>query len=997
MHYLGMAAMTMSVVLQYDPWMFVGSLAVAVGLAVLALWVRFRLADRLRGGPFLRSLVAGTVMGAAMAGMHYTGMAAARFIGDGSPPGPVGGVGDPLPMALGVALVTVIGTGAVAAAAGLMRYRDLLQALQQSTAELHAVFATGLDGMVVVDASGTVLAFNVAAERVFGILRHEVIGKHTALLMPEPFRSQAQGDFPAFVARFSDGQEYLTHLASRGGTPVPVRMVVCRAEEGGRLLYVASFSDVSERVAMERALREQEQQLRSLISNLPGLTFRLKPIEGWPVEFVSDAAMSLTGYPAEDFVGPNPRVRLQEVIGADHIGRIVNEVSVAMEENRPFRVEFPLHHRNGSMRWMWSHGRPVKDAADEHHVWIDGVILDVTDRWQMEQALREAKQKAEAAAYARTAFLANMSHEIRTPMNAILGFTDVVLGSPLPPDARQHLQTVRNAARSLLVLLNDILDTSKLDRGAVALETLPYDLPDLLHQVVEEQRLQARKKGLALSLDFDPTIPSVLMGDAHRLRQVLINLVGNAVKFTEQGRVTLRARRDAGWLVLSVRDTGIGIPPDRLEQIFDPFTQADASMSRRYGGTGLGTTISRQLVELMGGRIAAESEPGRGSTFTVRIPLQAAPEGTVLPTAVRVVHTLPALNVLVVDDVPENRNLLTLLLARAGHFVVEADNGLAALARCERERFDVVLMDLQMPELDGFGATRRLRAREQSEGLPRTPVVALSASVFEEDRSKAAEAGMDGFAFKPVEFDALMLEVARVTGHAAVQPGSATQEDLPDTEADAQLLPLIDMGAGLRRWADPGALADALRQFGEAKRIWLDEQDPHTPPEREAAGHAGHRLRGVAGNLGLPALQAAATRLEKAARDEARPGSSAVLEAAWTALLSVLRETLLAVHYQAPEASGVSVAEASPERALRQANDDEVAQWLSDLAALEQAFARGEQPDDVLARLQAEADGVLPRHDMMALRQAVDDFDFDAGTMLVQRLKGHLPGWSKPT
>ncbi|AWI55517.1 hypothetical protein DEH84_18200 (plasmid) [Aquabacterium olei] len=999
MHYLGMAAMEMSAVLRYDPWMFIGSLVVAVGLAVLALWVRFGVADRLRGGQMVRSLVAGTVMGLAIAGMHYTGMAAARFTGERAS-GDVAMMGDPLPMALGVALVTVIGTGLVAAAAGLMRYRDLLKALQESTAELRAVFATGLDGMVVVDPSGAVLAFNVAAERIFGIPREEVIGKPAAELMPEPLRSEALGDFSGFARRFSDGREYHARLTARGGRPVPVRMVVRRAEEGGRLLYVASFSDVSQQMAMERTLRGREQQLGSLISNLPGVTFRLKPVNGWPVEFVSEAALSLTGHPASDFVGEAPRVRLNDLISPADATRIVTEVRAAIEQNRPFRVEFQLHHRDGSSRWVWSHGRAVKDDEDGRVTWIDGVILDVSDRRQMEEALREAKLKAEGAAQARTAFLANMSHEIRTPMNAILGFTDVVLGGPLPSDARQHLQTVRNSARSLLVLLNDILDTSKLDRGAVSLESLPYDLPALLHQVVEEQRLQARKKGLALSLDFDPTIPSVLMGDAHRLKQVLVNLLGNAVKFTEQGRVILRARQDGGWLTLSVRDTGIGIASDRLEQIFDPFTQADASMSRRYGGTGLGTTISRQLVELMGGEITAESTPGEGSTFTVRIPLQAAPAGATPAIAVHVVHTLPPLHVLVVDDVPENRNLLILLLGREGHSVVEADNGLTALACCERDRFDVVLMDLQMPELDGFDATLRLRARERAEGLPRTPVIALSASVFQEDRRKAAEAGMDGFAFKPVEFDTLMLEMARVTGHAAMLPGALPDAgETPEPEGGAALLPLIDPAQGLRRWGDAAALADALRQFGEAKRIWLDEQDPQRLPDRDAARNAGHRLRGVAANLGLPALQAAGAQLEKAAGEADDPQEPAGLHAAWTALLSVLRETLLAVHYSAREARDATQSDAMAPLppALRHPEADELAHLMSQVTVLQQALARGEQPDALLERFIADARGVLPSDDLTALRQAIHDFDFDMGATQLQGLRARLELHSEPS
>ena len=993
MHYLGMAAMEMSAVLRYDPWMFGVSLVVAVGLAILALWVRFGLNRHLRVSHLTSTLLAGCTMGLAMAGMHYTGMAAARFIGERPA---VDGLAlvNPLPMALGVALVTVVGTGLVAAAAGLMRYRDLLEALQHSTGELRAVFATGLDGMVVVDARGTIADFNVAAEKIFGVTRDEVVGRSCVALMPESMRAQALENFGVFAQGFADGREYLMKVPRRTGGMVPVRVVVRQAEVNGRLVYVSSFSDVSERVEMEKALRHSEQRLRSLIGNLPGLTFRVRPEPGWPLDFLSDAALNLTGYPAADFIGESPRIRFAELVTADDAARITHEVRRAIDLGQPFQVEFQLRHRDGSTRWMWSHGRAVRDDNDDGILWVDGVILDFTDRHEMEEALRSAKARAEEAVQIRSAILANMSHEIRTPMNAILGFTDVVLGGELSADARQHLQTVRNAARSLLVLLNDILDTSKLERGAVVLESLPYDLPELLHQVVEEQRLQARKKGLNLSLDFDPTIPAVVMGDGHRLKQVLLNLVGNAVKFTEHGSVTLRARRDGAYLTLAVRDTGIGIAPDRVNHIFDAFTQADASMSRRYGGTGLGTTISRQLVDLMGGTIDVESTLGVGTTFTVRLPLHAAPMGTLPAMVTQAPTALPPMHVLVGDDVPENRSLLSVLLARHGHTVTEADNGLTALACCDQTRFDLILMDLQMPELDGFEATRRLRERETLLGLSRTPVVALSASVFQEDRQNAADAGMDGFAFKPVELDALMREVARVTGHTALAlHAHSAVYDGADPEGagaggDATLLPLVDMEAGLRRWGDAKALAHALSQFGEAKRTWLAEQNPQSPPEADAAENAGHRLKGVAANLGLPALQAAAAQLERDARAAVGSEGQAGWHPAWMALLGVLRETLLAVYYSAGEEEALSTDVGTG--ALRTPDSAEAERLLSLLRQLHDGFGRGDRLDVVLERLPQEAQGIWHPDDLKRLIQAVDDFDFDAAQTQVDHLRDDL-------
>ncbi len=987
MHYTGMAAMRMSAVLQYDPWGFGLSIVVAVALAVLALWVRFGLSTW-RMSRVMHNALAGIVMGSAIAGMHYTGMAAARFIGAADRSGALH-MTDPVPLALSVTLITVIATGFVAAATGLLRYRELLLSLQGRSTQLRAVFETSTDAMVIMDSRGTVLDFNASAERICQIRREDVVGKPIGLIMVEPFRSQALADFAGYIQRLKMGMEYETEVPRPDGQPnVPARLVVGKAGNGDQTLYVAAFADISERAEMEKALRHSERQFRSLISNIPGVSFRARAEPGWPIVFVSDAVERITGYEPAAFVGKTPQHRIAEMIDPADLPKVAQSMNEAIAADEPYTVEFRLRDRHGNERWIWAHGRCVDDNEGDHR-WIDGVLLDITERRQMEEDLRDAKLRAEDAAQARTAFLANMSHEIRTPMNAIIGFTEVVLGGSLEAEARQHLQTVRNSARSLLVLLNDILDTSKLERGAVELESLPFELPVLLRQVLSEQSLQARKKNLALQLDLDPTLPAVLLGDAHRIKQVLVNLVGNAVKFTERGGVTLRARRDGQRLMLSVRDTGIGIAPDRLQRIFDPFTQADASMSRRYGGTGLGTTISRQLTELMGGSIRVESSPGQGSVFIVELPLQAASADVAPATTHHGRITLPALHVLVVDDVPENRSLLNVVLGREGHTVVEADNGLTALQCFGREHFDVVLMDLQMPELDGLSACQRIRDIERATGQARTPVIALSASVFQDDRHAAFDAGMDGFAFKPVDREVLLEEIARVLGllddeHVdAALPDSSAQ---PIDEAPVSVagLPLIDAEQGLQRWGDARAWAQSLSQFAQAKKIWLSEQQPDRPPEADPAANAGHRLKGVAANLGLPALQAAGDQLERQARSEAAPA----WHPAWVTLLRVLSETLQAANQQVDS----NLADSRPADSRAQAPHTVADRALlhSALERLTAACARGERLDDVINELPQLAAGLVPEADITRLLQSIDDFDFDAAQLTLSAWRAQL-------
>jgi PAS domain S-box-containing protein len=1010
MHYLGMAAMELTAALRYDPFTFALSVAVAVVLSILALGLRFGLANR-RGLSSLEvNLIAGVFMGGAIAGMHYTGMAAARFIGRASPLADAGLMA-PAPLALGVALVTVVATALVAAVTALARYRQLLLAMQVQATQLKAVVDTSIDGIVVMDAQGTVLAFNAGAARITGLGEADMLGSSVGRFMIEPHRSRVHKDFGAYMRSFPFGVAMDTAICHVDGSERPIRLVVGQATSERGTLYAASMTDISERVAMEKALRHSEQQFRSLIDNIPGISYRSKLGKGWPMVYISDAVEGITGHPAAGFVGEHPATRLLDLVAHDDAERLHKLVIQAVVHGRPFVVEFKLTHRDGSTRWMWGTGRGVHDEDGELQ-WVDGVLLDISQRREMEEDLRAAKQLAEDAMHARTAFLANMSHEIRTPMNAIIGFTEAVLSQPLEGEARQHLQTVRTAARSLLVLLNDILDTSKLDRGAVELEHLPFDLRRVLQQVVAEQQLMARRKGLQLNLQCAPELPAALMGDAHRMRQVLVNLVGNAVKFTEQGQVTLGARLEGQRLRLWVQDTGIGIAPERLDRIFEPFTQADASMSRRYGGTGLGTTISRQLVELMGGRIWAESEPGQGSCFHVDLPCEPAAHAQLAPDEPEAsARALRPLRVLVADDVDENRQLLAVVLGRAGHQVSQARDGLEAVAAFEAGGIDLILMDLQMPELDGLSACRRIRAIEAERGSPRLPIVALSASAFAEDRQQANDVGMDGFALKPVDPPALVAEMRRAW---AICQGETVDVDKGVAEAAGQGLAahpspaapaetdLLDARAGRQRWGDDQAWAQALSQFCRHKRDWLREahaQHPDQgPPEPPEALLLGHRFKGVAANLGMGRLARAAGQLEQAARDAQGMAQPDIPLGVWEGLRQAVVDTLeaaqaelLALSTQVPGAGvGAGGHVGSPAVGLDAIAGLDDAQWRHTLQQLARALRGGEHPEGAWRALMRQGPSRFGNAPWAGLNQAIDDFDFDAAAAGVEALLASL-------
>jgi PAS domain S-box-containing protein len=640
---------------------------------------------------------------------------------------------------------------------------DMPEQARESKARYLGLLEAAPDAMVVVDHDGAIVLLNTQAEKQFGYPRGELIGQPVINLIPEGFAERLIADGlrspeAALAQQIGTGIELLGRR--NDGSEFPIELMLSPFESPQGVLVTAAIRDISVRKAAEEQLRRTEAQYRGLLEAAPDALVVVNPLG--EIVLVNLQAEKRFGYSRDELIGQKVTNIIPEGFAERLIADGLRSPEAALAQQIGTGIELSALRKDGSAFPIEIMLSPL-DSPDG--VLVTAAIRDISVRRESMDRLHASEQTAIEAADAMSAFLATMSHEIRTPLNGVLGMAQAMARGDLPPIQRERLGIIQTAGQSLLALLNDLLDLSKIQAGKIELEDGVIDARDLADGALAFKAL-VEDKDVHFHLSLEPSAEGCWRADPKRVRQILHNLVSNAVKFTDRGSVTVQIAHDGDRLTMRVIDTGIGIAATRLAQIYERFVQADASMTRRYGGSGLGLAICRDLVALMGGTITVDSAPNVGTTFTVALPLVRAegvkPAETDTEPSARLSSATGGLRILAADDNPMNRLVLKTLLSEFGSELRLVSDGREAIAAWRAEPWDVVLMDIQMPVMDGVSAIQLMRKTERREGLARTPVIALTANAMAHHRADYLAAGMDAVVAKPVSLLLLLQAINEV-------------------------------------------------------------------------------------------------------------------------------------------------------------------------------------------------------------------------------------------
>ncbi|MDL5030474.1 ATP-binding protein [Pelomonas sp. APW6] len=798
---------------------------------------------------------------------------------------------------------------------------NTLRAQQQSAQDLHGserrlrqlLEASHMSVQIFDGATGALRYANTHCLRRFGVETQDEL--RTSLNFPG-------GDYGPARARalihrtLDEGAQTLEWCSQHvDGSPIWWDVKLDRFEMNGEHCVVAFAHDITARVVAEQSLElhrqhledlvrqrtaelaKQQQQVHEVLEALP-LLLSIRDADGQYLQ-VNRGFEQASGRSRQEVIGQT----VQALFGDELASDVRESDAFVLQRGLRLDQERQMQLPDGRKDFLVT-SVPLRDEHGSPYAVLN-LSTDITSMKQLHRELAAARDEAERLVHAKSQFLANMSHEIRTPLNAVLGLAQ--LGEQRAMDPRAAADSFRRivrAGRHLLGVINDVLDFAKLDSGKLELESRPCELAQVVSDALEMVGERARAKGLRLNSDI-AALPAWVVLDALRLTQVLVNLLANAVKFTEHGSVSLNVRAAHGGrcVVFEVNDTGIGIPADKLDSIFTPFEQADSSVTRLYGGSGLGLSISRRLARLMGGDILVRSTPGKGSCFTLELPLLEAPPQPAAGPGVAAApalapRSLAGLRILITDDVDINREILHDMLSGAGAHVMATDSGEQAVARVQAQgvaAYDLVLMDVQMPGMDGYEATRRLHEID-----PALPVLALTAHALSEERQRSLDAGMSGHICKPVDQESLLRTLAPYPRRTAPEASPAPVAPLPakagarapsDTGSPWPLVPDADFDTAVLRCAGrTELLAKLLSSFARQYEQHLSALEEARIAGPLSVRAYAHRLRGVAANLGLDGLATTAAALEKQALTAA---------GADLAMLIMATNRALAAHLQA--------------------------------------------------------------------------------------------------
>ena len=644
--------------------------------------------------------------------------------------------------------------------------------------QMRALLEYAFDAYVEMDGDGLITEWNARAEKMYGWRRSEVLGRSIQITVPERLR----GQFEALMRPFVGTAELPAPdkpMPGRGvrqdGTEFPGEMSCFRVRhEGGNRLAIF-VRDLTERKQLEQVLRESEEMNRRILDSIEDGYCEVD-LRGNFI-CVNEAYCKLFNRTKSEYSGAS-----YKKFGNDGLLSSLREKYTEIYRTGESVKSFEFESVPGRFIEMSiSLKRDVKGGP----IGFVGILRDCTARKAYEREQAKAKEAAEAANRAKSEFLANMSHELRTPMNGILGMTELALSTELSPELHEYLSIVKSSADALLVVLNDILDYSKIEAGKIAMDLRPFTVAEMVGDAMKSLAISAHRKGLELAYHLDPEVPPKLVGDSMRLRQVLLNLVGNAIKFTARGEVEVRVgvegREESGVkLRVSVRDTGIGISPEAQSRLFQPFEQADTSTTRMYGGTGLGLAISRRIVSLMGGEVSVESTPGQGSVFSFTALLGTA-RGTGEPSAVASMEDLRGLPVLVIDDNSTSRRIIRAMVQRWGMLAAEAASGMEGLILLEEASqsghpYRLILLDERMPGMDGIEVIERIRANVRLAGAT---IMMLTSDDQSSSAARCRKMGVEAYLIKPIKPPELLATIRKLLGRGEAEAPVPARMDAP--------------------------------------------------------------------------------------------------------------------------------------------------------------------------------------------------------------------------